>query len=86
MVKRNSDMKYRNNYILRAYTFFYVRIEKTKEVITMKKFKEFVLHHMKAPNILACLALAFAFIGANTLCCCVYHQPDKPNLKSLRKF
>lgn len=52
----------------------------------MKRFKEFVLHHMKAANILACMALAFTFIAANSPCCCVYHQPDKPNLKSLRKF
>lgn len=63
-----------------------IKLEKTKEVITMKRFKEFALHHMKASNTLACVALAFAFIAANSPCCCVYHQPDKPNLKSLRKF
>lgn len=67
-------------------SLFYDKIKKTKEVITMKRFKEFVLHHMKASNTLACVALAFAFIAANSPCCCVYHQPDKPNLKSLRKF
>lgn len=54
--------------------------------ITMKKLKEFITRHMKASNALACMALAFAVIAANSPCCCVYHQPDKPNLKSLRKF
>ena len=52
----------------------------------MKKFKEFITRHMKASNTLACMAFAFAVIAANSPCCCVYHQPDKPNLKNLRKF
>lgn len=52
----------------------------------MKIIKEFMLRHMKASNTLACMALAFAVIAANSPCCCVYHQPDKPELKHLRKF
>lgn len=52
----------------------------------MKKFKEFALRHMNASSALACLALTFAMIGANTYCCCIFHQPEKPDLKALRKF
>lgn len=52
----------------------------------MKKIKAFLLHYTKSYNVLACIALAFAIVGANSPCCCIYHQPDKPNLRELRKF
>ena len=50
----------------------------------MKRFKEFALHHMKASNTLACVALAFAFIAANSpgfLSGCVLFQSTLSNFK-----
>ena len=52
----------------------------------MKKNKKSVSYHLKVSNVLACLALVFASVAANTVCCCIYHQPEKPDLKSLRRY
>ncbi|MGB8454869.1 MAG: cyclic lactone autoinducer peptide [Anaerocolumna sp.] len=52
----------------------------------MKNFKDFILRKFRIPNILASVALTFAIIGANTACCCIFHQPKKPDMKKLRKF
>lgn len=34
----------------------------------------------------ATFAVAFSFIGANSYCCFIFHQPNKPDLKKLRRF
>lgn len=52
----------------------------------MKNFKDFISQKLRTPNTLASIALVFAVIGANTKCCCIFHQPKKPNMKKLRKF
>lgn len=52
----------------------------------MKKIKDIMLHHRNVSGTLASMALTFAVVGANTCCCCLYHQPDKPDLKALRRF
>lgn len=41
---------------------------------------------MTPSSISACIALTFTVLGANTYCCCLFHQQEKPDLKSLRKF
>lgn len=38
------------------------------------------------PSIIATFGIFFSLIGANTCCCCIFHQPDKPDLKKLRRF
>lgn len=52
----------------------------------IKNFKILVLRYFKPSNLLAFMALTFASIAANTFCAAIYHQPEKPDLKSLRKF
>lgn len=50
----------------------------------MKKIKEFSLGKT-AVNLISSLALVFAIVGANTRCLCIFHDPDKPDLSSLKK-
>ena len=50
----------------------------------MKKLKLF--NGSGIATLIASIALAFSFVGANTYCCFIYHQPEKPDLKKLRKF
>lgn len=50
--------------------------------IIMKKLKE----NFRMVSIISHMALGFSVIAANTLCCAIYHQPAKPDLKKLRKF
>ncbi|WP_312425719.1 cyclic lactone autoinducer peptide [Lacrimispora sp.] len=48
----------------------------------MKKVK----NNPRVVSIISHMALGFSVIAANTLCCAIYHQPTKPDLKKLRKF
>ncbi len=52
----------------------------------MKKSKENTLLQKNTTAALAFIAKGFAVTAANSACCCLYHQPPKPDLKSLRKF
>ncbi|MCI8408502.1 MAG: cyclic lactone autoinducer peptide [Lachnospiraceae bacterium] len=52
----------------------------------MKQLKKEKINHTVLPDTIAKFALAFSKIGANSKCCCFYHQPEKPDLKKLRKF
>lgn len=38
------------------------------------------------PNFLATFAVVFSVVGANSACCCIFHQPEKPDMKKLRKY
>jgi cyclic lactone autoinducer peptide len=37
-------------------------------------------------SIVAGFGMKFAAIGANSVCCFILHQPEKPELSKLRKF
>lgn len=52
----------------------------------MKQSKKETEKRTVLSNTIANFALAFSVIGANSKCCCFYHQPEKPDLKKLRKF
>lgn len=52
----------------------------------MKNYNLFTLKKLLIPNILASFSMAFAVLGANTMCCCIFHQPQMPDLKKLRKY
>lgn len=78
-----------NNEIVTFCNFTYIfhaRMVENKEVFIMKEIKKRIFCQLKSSNIIASIALAFAVIAANSPCCCVYHQPQKPDLKALRKF
>lgn len=38
------------------------------------------------PHLIAALGAMFAFFGANSACCLILHQPEKPDLSKLRRF
>lgn len=40
----------------------------------------------KPAKVIASAAKTFAAIGANSACCFIYHQPEKPDLRKLRKY
>lgn len=40
----------------------------------------------KLPKMVANVGMTFAKIGANSGCCLFLHQPEKPDMKKLRKF
>lgn len=48
--------------------------------------KQRLLGKKKLANCIAVFALAFSFVGANSCCCCIFHQPDKPELGKLRRY
>lgn len=50
------------------------------------KQKASVTRGSKTSKAVASLALAFASAGANSACCFIYHQPEKPDLKKIRKY
>lgn len=52
----------------------------------MKSFVEFIKKNSNVANMLASIALVFTVIAANSPCCCIYHQPEKPEMKKMRKF
>jgi len=52
----------------------------------MKKIKDIILGNSKVISVISCMALSFSVIAANTYCVAIYHQPEKPDLKKLRKF
>lgn len=50
----------------------------------MKKQK--LLDKKIIANCIAVFAIAFSSIGANSCCCCIFHQPNKPELEKLRRY
>lgn len=52
----------------------------------MKQLERENQKHTMLSNSMAKFALTFSKIGANSKCCWLYHQPEKPDLKKLRKF
>lgn len=38
------------------------------------------------PCLIAAFGMLFSIIGANSACCYIFHQPDKPDMKKLRRF
>lgn len=52
----------------------------------MKQLKKDSVKHTMLPDTIANIALTFSKIGANSKCCWLFHQPEKPDLKKLRKF
>lgn len=52
----------------------------------MKQSERETRKHTVLSDTMAKFALTFSKIGANSKCCCFYHQPEKPDLKKLRKF
>ncbi|MBQ3514391.1 MAG: cyclic lactone autoinducer peptide [Lachnospiraceae bacterium] len=44
------------------------------------------LDHAKVSYIIALFALVFSYVGANSKCCYIFHQPEKPDLSKLRKY
>lgn len=38
------------------------------------------------PQLIAALGAMFAFFGANSACCLILHQPEKPDLSKLKRF
>ena len=52
----------------------------------MKQSKKETVKQTILSDTIANIALTFSKIGANSKCCCIYHQPEKPDLKKLRKF
>ncbi len=52
----------------------------------MKVQKLKLLNQKVLAGIIASFALFFSIIGANSCCCCIFHQPDKPELGKLRKY
>ncbi|MBQ9934978.1 MAG: cyclic lactone autoinducer peptide [Lachnospiraceae bacterium] len=38
------------------------------------------------PQLIAALGALFALFGANSACCLILHQPEKPDLSKLRRF
>ena len=52
----------------------------------MKKIKNLLNSICKSENYLASFAMLFVIVSANTKCCCIFHQPDQPNLEKFRKF
>lgn len=56
------------------------------EVFYMDKIKDNSEKKNKLPEMAASVGMAFAKLGANAGCCLIFHQPEKPDLKKLRKF
>lgn len=52
----------------------------------MKKIIHFINKNKTFTKGLAVFALVFATYSANSACWCFFHQPEKPNMKTLRKF
>lgn len=52
----------------------------------MKQLKKEETNHTVLSDTMAKFALTFSKIGANSKCCWLFHQPEKPDLKKLRKF
>jgi len=53
----------------------------------MKKLKDILTKHLSISSPLALMALVFASVAANSACCFIYHQPEKPDhLKKLRRY
>lgn len=52
----------------------------------MKAFITNLQKNISILNILVSTSRLFAVVGANTCCCCLYHQPEKPDLTNMRKF
>lgn len=52
----------------------------------MKKEKQGLSSKMELPNVIAKCAFAFSVVGANSKCCYIFHQPEKPDMRKLRKF
>ncbi|MGC6176210.1 cyclic lactone autoinducer peptide [Lacrimispora sp. 38-1] len=52
----------------------------------MKKIKDCILSNSKVISVISCFASSFSVMAANTLCCAIYHQPEKPDMKKFRKF
>ncbi len=52
----------------------------------MDKIKDNSEKKNKLPEMAASVGMAFAKLGANAGCCLIFHQPEKPDLKKLRKF
>jgi cyclic lactone autoinducer peptide len=52
----------------------------------MKTSGIFKLFEKMFSNTVAGFGMRFATIGANSICCFILHQPEKPELSKLRKF
>lgn len=52
----------------------------------IKSLRYFLRRNLKMVNIISSMALFFSIIAANSLCCAIYHQPEKPDMKKMRRF
>lgn len=52
----------------------------------MNKLRKILQNGSVMANAITAFALVFSIIGANSRCCFIYHQPEKPDLKKLRRF
>lgn len=41
---------------------------------------------MKLANYLAAFAVIFTVVGGNSMCTCIFHDVEKPDLTQFRKF
>ncbi|MDD5998192.1 MAG: cyclic lactone autoinducer peptide [Lachnospiraceae bacterium] len=44
------------------------------------------LRTMNMANCLAALAMIFTVVGGNSVCTCIFHDVEKPDLTQFRKF
>lgn len=70
--------------MLRNFALFHTIIKKREEINFMKRQIISLINRL-IPDALVIMGRFFAVVGANS-CCCIFHQPDKPNLDELRKF
>lgn len=52
----------------------------------MNKLRKKMQNSSVMASAITAFAFAFSVIGANSGCCCIFHQPEKPDLKKLRRF
>lgn len=57
-----------------------------KEEREMLNAKLKLLEIKKVVYFISIFALFFAYIGANSCCVAIFHQPEKPDLTKLRKL
>ena len=52
----------------------------------MNKLRKILQNGSVMASAITAFSLVFSIIGANSRCCCIFHQPEKPDLKKLRRF